>query len=617
MADDRMYQEALDAIRAGQHARARDLLTRLLRSDQKNANTWLYLSTVVETDKERRYCLDNALKIDPNNNAAKRGMILLGFVPPDPNMPIVRPSLGREWTIAEVLDAKGQQRSPKTQMKAIPWASLVGVLGLFAIVGALALLGIFGNPFYTPPTLASNRPTATLAPLITAGPSATPIVTAGFNVSIDFGATPTFIGPTPLAYFLEATYTPTPFYVVTDHPSSEDFTLAMTAYTRRNWESAVGYLETFIEDNPDQYDARYYLALSYYELGEYLKAANSLANIINIEPDFGPAYIARARVNLALNPLGNHADDLNRGILLAPDFIDGYLVRAEYRLLRKNFEGVIEDAQRALELNADSAVAYYYLGEASLLLEEYDEALEYASISNELDFTLLRNYYVIGHTLILTNNAAEAIYPLQTYLNYEDADPDIWLLLARADQAGGFHETALTILEHVLELDNKMVEVNYYRGLSEIELGMYPEAIESLESAIRIFPNLIDAKFQLGRAQLLDGQAATGYSTLQVNSGQARTNEQKAFLYYWRALALEALEDFENANNDWRRLLALPEDEIPVEWARTATNHIAGVYETLQPTATRDLTGTPVPTATPTGTLTVTPTTPPTLTATP
>ena len=33
MAQEKMYQEALDAIQKGQHARAKDLLTRLLRSD--------------------------------------------------------------------------------------------------------------------------------------------------------------------------------------------------------------------------------------------------------------------------------------------------------------------------------------------------------------------------------------------------------------------------------------------------------------------------------------------------------------------------------------------------------------------------------------------------------
>src|SRR5690606_20431236 len=136
---------------------------------------------------------------------------------------------------------------------------------LFAVVTGLVLLGIFGNPFYQEKLVLSD-PLATVAPLITAGPSATPVATAGFNVSIDFGATPTYQGPTPLAYFLEATYTPTARYVSTEHPSSEDFRLGMTAFERHNWDVAVDYLEQFIRSNPEQVDARYYLGLAYFEL---------------------------------------------------------------------------------------------------------------------------------------------------------------------------------------------------------------------------------------------------------------------------------------------------------------------------------------------------------------
>lgn len=609
-----MFQEAVEAIQAGQRARARDLLTRLLRTEQKNAKYWVYLSTVVDSDKERRYCLENALKIEPNNRAAQRGMVLLGFSPPDPQTPTIRPSLGREWTVSEVLDATGEAQSTKKQFKPIPWANLITVIALFTVVGALMLVGVFGNPFYSPPAIASG-PTPTVAPLITAGPSPTPVVTAGFNVSIDFGATPTFDGPTPLVFFLDATYTPTALYVVTEHPSSETFALAMTAFERRNWEVAVEYFEEFIQDNPEQYDARYYLGLAYYELGENLKAKDSLLKAINVNPDFGPAYTARARVDLALNPNGNFADDLNTGIQLAPDFVVAYLTRAEYRLQRKNYEGVIQDAEAALGLEPENAQAYYYLGEASMLLEEIEDALEFAVISNELDFTILRNYFVIGYTLVETGQVANAVFPLQTYLNYETEDADAWLLLGRAQQAAGFHQSAVTIFEHVLELDGTLREVDYYRGLSELELGEYEAAVASFENAILLFPNWVEPKLQLGRAQFLSGEVATGYSTLQVNSSLARSDEQRAFIYYWRALTLEALDDFPNADNDWRRLLALPDEAVPDEWARTANNHLAGVYETPQATPSITVSGTT--SATPTGTLSATSTRTPTPTTTP
>ena len=73
-----MLREAMDALRLGDRVRARDLLTRLLKTDQKNPKYWLWLSVAVDTQNERIYCLQMVLKADPQNSAAKRGLILLG-----------------------------------------------------------------------------------------------------------------------------------------------------------------------------------------------------------------------------------------------------------------------------------------------------------------------------------------------------------------------------------------------------------------------------------------------------------------------------------------------------------------------------------------------------------
>lgn len=76
-----MFQEALTAIHAGDRLRARDLLTRLLQNVKDNPEYWIWMSTVVDTVKERIYCLKEALRLDPQNAAAKRGLSILGAGP--------------------------------------------------------------------------------------------------------------------------------------------------------------------------------------------------------------------------------------------------------------------------------------------------------------------------------------------------------------------------------------------------------------------------------------------------------------------------------------------------------------------------------------------------------
>ena len=101
MADDRMFTEALDAIKKGQSARARDLLTRLLRADQNNLDYWLYMSAVVDSEKERKFCLENVIRINPKNKTAQRGMVLLGAVPPSEISPI-HPKRQRDFSPGKI-----------------------------------------------------------------------------------------------------------------------------------------------------------------------------------------------------------------------------------------------------------------------------------------------------------------------------------------------------------------------------------------------------------------------------------------------------------------------------------------------------------------------------------
>jgi tetratricopeptide (TPR) repeat protein len=70
--------EAIRAARAGQREQARTLLLQIVEEDENNELAWLWLSGVVETDEDRRVCLENVLALNPNNEVARRGLAKLG-----------------------------------------------------------------------------------------------------------------------------------------------------------------------------------------------------------------------------------------------------------------------------------------------------------------------------------------------------------------------------------------------------------------------------------------------------------------------------------------------------------------------------------------------------------
>jgi Tfp pilus assembly protein PilF len=69
MADDAIFQEAIEALSGGNKTKARELLTGLLKTDQNNATYWIWMSAAMDSAKERVYCLQTAFKLDPGNAA--------------------------------------------------------------------------------------------------------------------------------------------------------------------------------------------------------------------------------------------------------------------------------------------------------------------------------------------------------------------------------------------------------------------------------------------------------------------------------------------------------------------------------------------------------------------
>jgi hypothetical protein len=72
-----MLNKAILAAKAGRNVEARQLLEAVLDADERNERAWLWLSGVVDTNEERTICLENVLSINPDNQAARRGLAML------------------------------------------------------------------------------------------------------------------------------------------------------------------------------------------------------------------------------------------------------------------------------------------------------------------------------------------------------------------------------------------------------------------------------------------------------------------------------------------------------------------------------------------------------------
>src|SRR5512132_3662646 len=62
------------AAMTGQRDLAREMLAYVVYLEPANADGWLWLSGVVDSPEQVRYCLERTLRIEPGNMRALRGM---------------------------------------------------------------------------------------------------------------------------------------------------------------------------------------------------------------------------------------------------------------------------------------------------------------------------------------------------------------------------------------------------------------------------------------------------------------------------------------------------------------------------------------------------------------
>ena len=564
--NDTVFQDAVNALRSGDKPRAKELLTLLLKTDQNNPTYWIWLSASVDASKERIYCLQTALKLDPENSIAKRGLILLGALSPDETIqpfPMNRP---RAWEEKLLL----AHEKPKERGVRVAMRSPAVRLGGLAIIGiGLCAVIYFG-------VILPRWGTAQVAPTNTPGPS--PTFTATPTI---FGATaiPTqvFSGPTPLSAFLNATYTPTALYVNTPRSavSVDQFRIAKEAYDNKDWDVFISNMLLIEPLEPDSVDIPYYIGEAYRFKGDTTSATRYYRQAMNMNPSFGPAYLGLARVSLMSNPDFKPEKLFNQAIEYDPNFGETYLERARWRNARGDFADALPDLELADKIMPGSPevyleFAYSYLGDGNK-----EKALEYAQKAYAADVLNLPTYKLLGDLYMENEDYTNAVEALRLYTTYETQDATGFGKLGKAYYYLGEYQNAVIAIDAGEKLNrNGMKKYMIYRGLSHVELGNFQEAEGDLNIAVDDEPESFEAR--LGYAKALYGVNKFGSAFLQAESMRslAETDKEKALELYWRAKIQEQRNDIRDAIKSWNDLLKLDESVMTPEMRQEAQQHL-------------------------------------------
>lgn len=619
-----MFQEAVEALREGDKAKARDLLTKLLKDDQNNPQYWIWLSAGVESTKERIYCLQTALQLDPENATAKRGLVLLGALPPDEGVqpfPLDHPRLWEEKLIL----ASEKPKEKRTFKSVI--TSPVGRLAGFGLIGIAVIAAVvFG-------LILPNQDRFTPRAVNTAGPSPTYTLTpTSINAT---GQAPEARGTlVPLAELLDAPHTPTPLYVNTPPgPISGDIYRGVkNAYEEGDWDDVIGGMLQISNNEPELAFPYYYIGEAYRFKGDYNRAFDAYSQAINLDPEFGPPFLGMARASLLRNPNANVEHLYEEALRLDPNFGEVYLDRAIYFINRQEPAQALSDLKDAERLLPGSPLVYYYEAQAHLALDNTDKAEDAAFKANQADPTMLAVYLTLGEVYTAQGRHADAIKVLQTYISFETRDVDARAMLGKAYFHAGDCESAIEALGLAISMDSSQRRAYLYRGYCYFQEDEIDEAQDDLDRALQYYPDDFELNLTLMQISMRNEFFGDAFLQGETVLALAETDEELALAYYWRALNFEERDDLEEAADSWQGLLELPARAMPRQMRSEAQERFSELRTvTPSPTAspTRTASNTPTPsrtptptrtptiTRTPTKTLSPTPTSTPTFTRTP
>ncbi len=649
-----MFMEALAAARAGNRVRARSLLTKLLKTDSSVVDYWVWMSSVVESQREKIYCLESALKLDPTNRAVLRGLTLMGARAPNEAELAAAAKIPRRQ-IAAV--ATGASVGGKIRLPRLPWRVMAYALGAVVVLFAVgfivrAVIPLFGpRQMSVAPTLPPVAAQATSTPET---PTAT-ATTIPATLRVQRTAIPTELAQTPLAFFVGSTPTPTTVVGITPHPAYEAYSSGLRALERGNYEQAEGFFDQVIGLDDSLSDAHYFKgeARRLYAMSDdgaddrsaLLGAAiQSYDNAVLRDLEYAPAYLGRGlalleRAIIREGPDGLDGQDLpadfGRAIDIDPTLVQAYLAQGEFYRSVGLWRSLEDSMQAALDSGLHEPKIYILLGEAQLNRLEYEAALDSTIQGSGADPNDLIGYFLLGRTFVRLEQYEQALQPLLTYVAYQGDDHRAWSDLGRTQLELGDLPAAAFSLNQALTIKADYSPAFVGRGWLNLELGDYQSGLYDFNKAIQFGQETFEMYLGLGHAYYLLGnlqeglnQASTAMNLASLADECEIRERDTSRGYHLRAIISEAsdeLTDYAIQNWEWILALECPDliireiaeehililtGEIPVPSptaSRTSTP--SGPTPTPSLTLTPTLSPTPAPTATPTRTSTPAPTT--------
>ena len=169
--------------------------------------------------------------------------------------------------------------------------------------------------------------------------------------------------------------------------------------------------------------------MTYFELGEYIKALADYEEALRLNPQWLEAYEGRAEVYRKMQQYAKAIADYTAALQLKPSS-DLYIARGNLFMLIDQYKQALDNFNEALALSPDSVPAYFGKAYAYYCLEDYQHALDNCHqtlrLNNVQKVEILEAeiYKLRGRVYLMMDKFKDALKDLDESIKLDPEDSD-------------------------------------------------------------------------------------------------------------------------------------------------------------------------------------------------
>ena len=312
----------------------------------------------------------------------------------------------------------------------------------------------------------------------------------------------------------------------------------------RELESALEYINQLREQDSGHSLAHMRCGQLAMEIGDYVSAIDDFSQIIENQPVFLTARKLRGEAYAAINNFQSAENDFSAVLRMLGDDRDADMLtrRGEMRLQQEKIEAAMDDFDAAEEY--ENVKYSTFLGRARVFAkqENFDQALEECEKALRLDKTIGAVYGVRGRVYFDTKKHIEAIKEFSLAIANE-TDPSqkaqYHYQRGASQYEAGKPAEALDDFEQAESLQPNHAGTKIWKAATYAKLGKWPEAIETLQSAIATRPAAATQYRQLGQP--------VAERAIDFFDQQLKKDKHSAGLFKNRGMAYQFLGNIDSA----------------------------------------------------------------------